>query len=130
MSAGRAAPGQRRTQSGRSAGLFLLGVLVWIDDVAGLVLGRPQDDLMAGVAELGEIIAGHALELGKELSGLRPFPVFAIGDLARDGGEFIAVYVVGKLAVIEALGGFDRLRQHLAGGVGERSEPIAQRIDA
>ena len=38
--------------------------------------------------------------------------------------------VVRELVVIEAFRRLDRLRQHLAGGVGEGRKPIAQGIDA
>src|SRR5262245_64873026 len=71
--------------------LFLLRVLVGIDDVAGLVLGRPQDHLVGSIAELREIVAGHTLELGEELPRLGPFAVLAEGDLAGDGGEAVTV---------------------------------------
>jgi hypothetical protein len=56
-------PGKRPT----GPNLLLPRVLIGIDDVAGLVLRRPQDHLMAGIAELREIVAHDALELGEEL---------------------------------------------------------------
>src|SRR5262249_11664263 len=46
---------------------LLLRVLIGIDDVAGLIFRRPQDHLVRGVAELGEIVPAHTLKLGEEL---------------------------------------------------------------
>ena len=74
----------------RAFSKFLLRVLIGIDDVAGLVLRRPQDHLVRGVAELVEIVAAHALELGEELPRLRPFAVLAVGDLARTVENLLA----------------------------------------
>src|SRR5262249_54062226 len=75
-------------------------------------------------------IAGHMLELGKDDARLRPFPVLAEGYVADHSVKAVAAHVVGELAVVEALGSFDRLRENLAGRVGKRRERPSQRVDA
>src|SRR5262245_8081122 len=76
-----AIPTRRSAGSNARAGgrllLFLPRLVVRIDDVASLVLGRPQDDLVAGVAELIDVVTGDALVLGLELARLRPLAVLA-----------------------------------------------------
>src|SRR5665213_641011 len=63
----------------------LLRFGVGIDHVASLVLLRPDDDLMVGVLELIDRIAGDMLELGEENARLRPFAVLAERDVADHG---------------------------------------------
>ena len=63
--------------------LFFLGILIGIDHVAGLVLGRPNNHLVLGVPKLGEVIAGYPLKLREELPRLAPFAVLAKGNFAR-----------------------------------------------
>ena len=70
------------------------------------------------------------LELGEEDPRLRPLAVLAEGDIADHGLEGVAVHVGGDLDLIEALGVFDRLGQHLSRGIAERREGPADRIDA
>ena len=64
--------------------LFLLRVLIRIDDFAGLVFRRPQDNLVGCVAELRKVVAGDVLELGDELARLYPFAVLAGRELTGD----------------------------------------------
>ena len=85
--------------------------------------------MVLAVSELLEIVGGDVLELREYRAPLRPFAVLAIVDVAHHRRESVAVHVFAELVGIEALGPFDRLRQHLAGGVTERHEAIAERID-
>jgi len=64
--------------------LFLLRVLIRIDDFAGLVFRGPQDHLAGCIAELRQVVAGDVLELGDELARLFPFAVLAERELTGD----------------------------------------------
>src|SRR5262249_14889411 len=107
----------------------LLGLVVRIDHVAGLVFGRPQDHLIAGVAELIEIISRDVLKLAEELARPRPLAILAEPDVAGHRLEGVGVDVIGQLAVIETLGALDGLRQNLAGAVTKRDVTITEGID-
>src|SRR5258707_6679925 len=83
----RSALQQERT-SGRVV-LFLR--IVRIDDVAGLVLGRPQDDFGLGIAELVDVVAFDALELHRHHLGRLPLAFGVELDVADNGLESIPV---------------------------------------
>jgi hypothetical protein len=70
------------------------------------------------------------LELGEDDPRFRPFPILAEGNLADDGTEGVAAHVVGYCDLVQALCAFDRLRQHLPGGVAQRRKGPADRVDA
>jgi hypothetical protein len=72
---------------GSDGSLLPLRVLIGVDHVAGLVLGRPQDHLARGVAKLREVVAGDVLELGEELARLQPFAVLPERDIAATVGK-------------------------------------------
>ena len=82
------------------------------------------------VAELIEVVRLRVLDLGPDHARLRPFAVLAEREIAGHGLEARLVHVVGELVVVEALGLGHRLRQDLAGRIGERPPGEAQRIDA
>src|SRR6478736_6858564 len=109
--------------------LLALRLVVRIDHGPGLVLGRPQNHLFLGRAKLIDIIAADALELAEELTRLYPFAILAEADFARYCRERVGVHVVGELAIIEALGCFDGLRQHLTYGITKWDVFVAERVD-
>src|SRR3954464_15811027 len=111
-------------------GLFLPCVGVRIDQVSGLCFRRPHDRLRLAVTELIEVVRLSVLDLRPVHARLHPFAVLAEGEIAGHGLEARLVHVFGKLVVVETLGFSDRLRQHLAAAVGERSPGKAQRVDA
>ena len=102
---------------------------VRIDHVAGLVLRRPEDWLPAAVGELLDVARRHVLELGEYHPRLCPFAVLGEGEFAGNRRETVRVHVVGEHILIQAFGGFDRLRKNLTSGVAERHEAMAERID-
>src|SRR5712691_13388707 len=109
----------------------LLRLLVRIDRVAGLVLRRRQHGLIRHAAP--DIEAGARLDamiLHLQHAGFLPFALGAELDVTIDGLVGRRAYVVGKLAVIEALGRIDRLAIDRNVGVTPRSEVIAERINA
>ena len=110
--------------------LLLPRLAIRIDHVAGLVLGRPQDQLLAAGAELLEVIGHDVLKLSEELARFRPLAVLAECDVPDHGLERVATDVGRELVVIGALGFFHRLGEHLAGRIAERHEAVAERIDA
>jgi hypothetical protein len=57
--------------------LLLPRLAVGIDDVASLVLGRPQDHLLGTLAKLLQVAGDDVLELGEQLARFRPFAVLA-----------------------------------------------------
>src|SRR4029450_6815964 len=60
--------------------LLLPPLAIRIDHFAGLVLGRPQDQLLAAGAELLEVIGHDVLKLSEELARFRPLAVLAECD--------------------------------------------------
>ena len=74
--------------------------------------------------------SGHAVILHLQHARLGPLAVLAEFDVAHDGLELVAVQVIGELVVVDALGAFDRLAEHLEIGIAPAAKIIAERIDA
>src|SRR5262249_17293511 len=108
----------------------LLRLFVRVDHLARLVLRRRHHDLRRDVLELPDVVALDVLELDLQHARLRPFALGAEFHVADHGLEGAGADVVAELGIIEALGPFDRLRQHLQLGVAPRRHVIAERIDA
>ena len=102
---------------------------VGVNEVAGLILVWPDDNLMGGIPEIVECVADEMLELGEEHPRFSPFAVFAEFDVADHSREAVAVHIGGELDLIEGFGAFDRLRHDLARRVTERRERPSHRID-
>src|SRR5664280_801840 len=109
---------------------LLLGLFVGVDHVARLVFGRRNDGQGFRVLELIDGVALDAAELRLEYPRLRPFAIGRKLDVADDGLERGLAQIIGELAVVEALGGGDRLAQHVEVSIAERRHIVAQRIDA
>src|SRR5438309_1759446 len=103
-----------------------LGFAVWIDDVPGLVLPRPQDDLLAAVAKLLEVVGRDILELGEEHARFRPFSIVTERNVSDHGPKTMAADILCPLAVVEAPRCLHRLRQYLTRGVAEWDEVDAE----
>src|SRR5215212_2009520 len=69
--------------------------------VARLEALRMQDDLLAGLLELLDVVAGDALVLDEQDARLCPLAAVAELDVADDGLERVALQVVGELGVVE-----------------------------
>src|SRR5579875_2251309 len=121
------AAGARR----RSAACRLLErVGIWEDQLPGRVFLRPHHHVVLRILALVEAAARQVLPLAEDVTRLRPLAVGVEADVADHGREAVRVHVLRELVVVEALGAFDGFRQHLAGGVAERHEAVAERIDA
>src|SRR5438552_3064519 len=105
--------GRRPLRGRASRGRLLQRLLVRIDDAAGLVLLRPQNDALAGLVELRDVRALDALELHLEHPRRGPLAVGPELDLADDRVELVLVDVVDDLRLIEALRRLDGLPEHL-----------------
>src|SRR5262249_6223407 len=94
-------------------------LLVGIDELAGLLVAGREHGLIAHAAPRIEVGAfGNVVILDLHHPGFGPFAVFAELDLGiHDRADGMRAQVVGDLIVIEALGSFDRLLQHLQIGV-------------
>src|SRR6185369_4332375 len=84
--------------------------IVRVDDVAGLVLGRPQDHFALGVLELVDPVALDALELHRQATGLLPLTLVVEFDVADDRLEGGLAAELGELVVIGAAGAGHGLR--------------------
>src|SRR5262249_13035480 len=91
----------------------LLRLLVGIDQLAGLVVGRIDHGLGLDPLELGRVVALHISELHLQHARLGPFALGAEAYVAIHGLERVGADIVRELAVVEALGGLDRLLQYL-----------------
>src|SRR5579864_595350 len=110
---------------------LLLGLRIRINQIAGLVGGRPQDRLFARILELHDIVAaGDMLELRVDDARLRPFAIGAEAYFADDGRDWMAVDIVGDLRRIEALRSLDPGSEDLRGRIRRGRISIAERIDA
>src|SRR5262249_21304600 len=102
--------------------------LVGIDDVAGLLVGRREHRLIAHDAPSIEVRAvGDVVILDLHHSRFGPYAVLSklyIGG--HDRGEGMAAQVFGEPVVVEALGAFDRLLQHLQICVAPPAKVIAE----
>src|SRR5713101_1594547 len=103
---------------------------VRIDDVAGLVLRRPQDDLPAAIAKLLEIVGRNVLELCEEQARFGPLAVAAERNVSDDRLETMAADVLGPLVIVEAVRLLDRLGQYLTRSVTEGDEVGPERINS
>src|SRR3954453_5534655 len=81
----------------------LFRLLVGIDDVAGLQVGRGQYRLGVHALELVDGVALDAVILDLQHARLRPLATLAELDVAHDGLDRIAAQIVGDLIVIDAL---------------------------
>ena len=72
-----------------------------------------------------EAVSGQVLVLHHFRVGLRHFTVLAKRDVAHHRLEGVAAQPVGELVLVEALGGFDRIGQHLHISISPRGEVIA-----
>jgi hypothetical protein len=86
-------------------------LLVGIDDVAGLLVGRHEHRLIAHPTPSIEVYAvGDVMILDLHHSRFGPFAVLTelyIGG--HDRGEGVAAQVFSERVVVEAFGAFDRL---------------------
>src|SRR5262245_6985373 len=89
------------------------------DGVAGLVLGREKHDLLARLLELVGVLVHDSAELRLHDDRDRPLAVGPEPDRADDGLELVLAQVGRQRLVVEALGGGDRLLEHLADRVVE-----------
>ena len=90
---------------------------------------RPEHDLSLAVAEVVYAGAGDTLKLNGQDAGLRPFALFAEGDVADDCLEGVGADVIGVLVLVEALGPLNGFPNYLLIGVRPGCEVIAERID-
>src|SRR3569833_27810 len=109
----------------------LLGLLIRINDVAGLQIGRRQDRLIAH--PLPGLEAGAFLDvvvLHLKHAGLGPFAVRTVAPVAHNGLELVLAQIVRDLGVLDALGAFDRLTEHGDVSKTPTTEIVAERIGA
>src|SRR5665213_1331616 len=60
--------------------LLFLGVRIGVDEVRGLVFGRPQDRFVVGGAVLVHVARDDMAELGEEAPGFAPLAVRVVAD--------------------------------------------------
>src|SRR5262249_13603654 len=98
--------------------------------LAVLVLGRIEDDLLVTGHVLIEPAALNVLELHEQHACRRPFAEFVESDFADDRVERVVVDVACELVVVEAAGRLDCLLQDLHRGIGEGRLVEAERVGA
>src|SRR6516165_5344894 len=95
----------------------MLCSFVGIDEIAGLVLRWPDDDLLLEISELVEIVADHILKLAYEQAWLCPLSIGTKRDLTGNGAERVRVHMVGEPALIQRLYGVHGFGKHLHAGI-------------
>src|SRR5579872_7405559 len=103
--------------------------LEWRDEVAGLHFLREQDDLFARLFELIHIVVDDALELRLQGCGFLALAIRRERDRTDNGRNLVAVQILGNRLLVERAGRLDRGFDELAGGVAERREIKAERVD-
>src|SRR5262245_39628026 len=106
-----------------------LSPLVWIEDVAGLVLLRPYDGDHRKVLELLQVVALDVVELHGDDERLGYLPIGTKVDVTDDGRERGRPHVFGELSVIEAFCCRDGLSQDLQLGIAPRSHVVTEWVD-
>src|SRR5215471_9116151 len=104
------------------------GVGVGVDRLAGRILCRPDYRLPIIAPPLLKVAALYTVKLHLQHACLLPFTIWTIFDVADDRLERALAQVVGKLVLVEAFGGVDRLAEHLKIGVGKGWQVIAERV--
>src|SRR4051794_9102203 len=109
--------------------VLLPGSLKGTDQIAGFQFLREQDHLLAGLAELLDVLVHDAAELGLQH---RVFLALAVGPKAHradDGLHLMLMKIFCDRLLVERAHRLDRRLDELAAGVAERREIIAERID-
>src|SRR5262249_23780433 len=106
-----------------------LCLVVWIDDIAGLVLLRPYDGNDGEVLERLQLVALDVMELHGDDKRLGQLPVWTELDVTDDGPERLRPHVTRELGIFEAFCCLDGLSQPLQLGVTPGSHVVTERVD-